>query len=53
VFLFFFFLFPHLYVDTLQKYLGTTERVHEGLVDIFEKKGWYVPPLLSCSLSLP
>ncbi|KAJ7888920.1 hypothetical protein B0H14DRAFT_3713629 [Mycena olivaceomarginata] len=42
VFLFFFLLFPHLYVDTLQKYLGTTERVHKGLVDVFEKKGWKI-----------
>ncbi|KAJ6563810.1 hypothetical protein B0H19DRAFT_1258342 [Mycena capillaripes] len=37
----------------MQKYRGSAERVHKGLVDVFDKKGWYVLQPLSCSLSLP
>ncbi|KAJ7801944.1 hypothetical protein B0H14DRAFT_2614879 [Mycena olivaceomarginata] len=30
------------WVQRIVKYLGTTEWVHEGLVDIFKKKGWKI-----------
>ncbi|KAJ6524343.1 hypothetical protein B0H19DRAFT_972169 [Mycena capillaripes] len=36
-----------------QKYPGFAERMHKGLVDVFDEKGRYVSQPLSCSLSLP
>ncbi|KAJ7885965.1 hypothetical protein B0H14DRAFT_1331062 [Mycena olivaceomarginata] len=37
---YFYFFLPHLCIDTRQKYPVSAERVNEGLVDVFDEKGW-------------